>query len=159
MSGLTPVFSTGRGGAGNMVSMNKQRQDAANEVVLAEETRSKKNRNRGYKAGKDGKYTVSYGRGGAGNIQRVKEVPSAKVEPQVSHESKDGHELKQTYTVGRGGAGNVVRGPIRDDPDNDISPIHSSGSGRGSGLYATVSRSQEANKGHKFIGKLKKLFN
>ncbi|QPG74148.1 hypothetical protein FOA43_001472 [Brettanomyces nanus] len=173
MSSLNPVFSTGRGGAGNMINISTAR-EAENEIVLSEEQNERQQRS-SYKADKEGNYTVSSGRGGAGNITKVKNLPSPKFEPKKSRDEKkeddddDTDQLRPVYSIGRGGAGNMVRNTkannrspnlqsttINEDIDNGISPVHSGASDRG--LMDTLTENQNSNRGHKLIKKLRKVF-
>ncbi|VEU22829.1 DEKNAAC103917 [Brettanomyces naardenensis] len=142
---------------------------AENDIVLSEEDAQKKG-DTSYRPDRNGNYTVSSGRGGAGNIQKVKDVPSPKFEPKKSRsdESTDGmEELRPIYSVGRGGAGNMIRNKkgksdlprttIEEDLGNEISPVHSGHSDLG--LMATLSESRDNNRGHKFLSKIKKALN
>ncbi len=171
MSSLEPVFSVGRGGAGNMMNANMA-QKAENEVVLQEEEiRKGKNKSGGFKADKEGNYTVSAGRGGAGNIYKVKEDPvTTRNREDAEKQDREMEDLRPVYSVGRGGAGNMVRrNKKKDKPTNDvmnttimedinrnISPVHSGASGRS--YMENLQKSTSNNKGHKFMHKLKNLF-
>ncbi|EIF45419.1 hypothetical protein AWRI1499_4709 [Brettanomyces bruxellensis AWRI1499] len=109
MPSLDPVFSVGRGGAGNMMNANTA-QKAENEVVLQEEgIRKGKNKSGSFKADKEGNYTVSAGRGGAGNIYKVKEDPlTTRNREDAQNQDHEMEDLRPVYSVGRGGAGNMV---------------------------------------------------
>ncbi|ODV82604.1 hypothetical protein CANARDRAFT_30707 [[Candida] arabinofermentans NRRL YB-2248] len=131
MASLTPVFSTGRGGAGNVVHSNQLEQ-----VIVPSESYDSNSLtpSRSYKHDKDGNIKLSSGRGGAGNITKSKDVPSPRLKPkgkssiststststntntntntnkntktQQHHDSNS--NSKPIFSTGRGGAGNVV---------------------------------------------------
>ncbi|GMG56469.1 unnamed protein product [Ambrosiozyma monospora] len=160
MSGLHPVFSTGRGGAGNMIDSGAVDVSAADEVIVSDSDYQKQ-LNKGYKADKDGKFIISSGRGGAGNMTKTKNVPIPKVS---SNELKA--QKSPIFSTGRGGAGNIIHSQksngskkTKEDEEleDQISPIHSNGSG----LRPSQSRSLTAAVGDEKPGvfkKIKKLF-
>ncbi len=170
MPSLDPVFSVGRGGAGNMMNANTA-QKAENEVVLQEEgIRKGKNKSGSFKADKEGNYTVSAGRGGAGNIYKVKEDPlTTRNREDAQNQDHEMEDLRPVYSVGRGGAGNMVwrnkkgesnndvmNTTIREDIDHNISPVHSGASGRS--YVENLQDNASNNRGHKFLQKIKKVF-
>ncbi|KAG7711731.1 hypothetical protein KL930_000948 [Ogataea haglerorum] len=140
MSDIGPVYSTGRGGAGNVVH-----QSAADEVVVPHETHSS------FKQDEHGKFHYPTGRGGAGNVTELEAVPSPREDPAAIKE-----ELSPVFSTGRGGAGNRVHvkdsSAIEPELEQQVSPVHMTESSQ-----KKASLSADKTSGG-IIGKLKKIF-
>ncbi|KAG7853365.1 hypothetical protein KL941_000415 [Ogataea angusta] len=140
MSDIRPVYSTGRGGAGNVVH-----QSAADEVVVPHETRSS------FKQDEHGKFHYPTGRGGAGNVTELEAVPSPRQDPAAIKE-----ELSPVFSTGRGGAGNKVHvkepTTIEQEMEQQLSPVHTTESAK-----KKVSSPAGKSSGG-ILGKLKKFF-
>ncbi|KAH3662036.1 hypothetical protein OGAPHI_006217 [Ogataea philodendri] len=143
MTELSPVFSTGRGGAGNIVH-----QSTADEVIVPQESRNS------FKQDENGKFHYPTGRGGAGNVTELEAVPSPRQDPDTINE-----EIGPVFSTGRGGAGNRVHATtsstVAQDLDEQVSPVHSNPKQdlKKSGVQ-TSSKEKTS-----FFSKLKKLFN
>lgn len=179
---MSAAISTGRGGAGNMISSSHSHcnhggdmimdpEDAANEVIMTQEEFNRYNNNSldkynerekekamddgAYYHDKDGKILASVGRGGMGNIGKFDKKPSALVDSENQE-----IELSPVFTTGRGGAGNIYRTksgtktkiPIEVELTDQLSPLHSNKSGR-SCRSCRSSRSINGNINNKGKGK------
>lgn len=179
---LHTVVSTGRGGAGNMIS--SQGVNAANEVIMTEEEWKKYQQNGGgggvgtkdykgrrgmqeqptiseektYNHDRQGRIIASSGRGGAGNIAKYDKLPSPKIQP----ESQE-IELSPVFSTGRGGAGNIHRTKsntktkinLESEIEDQLSPLHSNRSAKSQG---SASYRDSSGGDSKFMKKLKKFF-
>lgn len=90
------MVSTGRGGAGNIVSAESVGHDNVPQLEGKQESK---------------KVLYSTGRGGAGNFKTSDEIPSPKLVPQGSNTPA---LTTSKFTTGRGGYGNMVS---NDDPE------------------------------------------
>lgn len=178
------MVSTGRGGAGNIVS---EKEPEIHQITSNHKHQNDHRHDDREGRSHDKQYYVSTGRGGAGNIKRSSSIPLPKLVPQGSNTPAI---TQNKFTTGRGGYGNMVE---NEDPeftrklqdvdgkkkDNDLQAVSSAKSfsvGRGgfgnvvstehsgdlnnsNNLYTVVSqgsRHQEKKKG--FVEKVKGFF-
>lgn len=186
---ISPTFpqhmvSTGRGGAGNIVS---EKEPEIHQITSNHKHHNDQRHEDREGRSHDKQYYVSTGRGGAGNIKRSSSIPLPKLVPQGSNTPAI---TQNKFTTGRGGYGNMVE---NEDPEftrklqdvdgkkkeNDLQAVSSAKSfsvGRGgfgnvvsaehsgelnnsNNLYTVVSqgsRHQEKKKG--FVEKVKGFF-
>lgn len=103
------MVSTGRGGAGNIVSDRESEITQAQSLHKHQEQKEQEHDREG--RAQDKLVYYSTGRGGAGNIKRSSSIPLPKLVPQGSNTPA----ITQTkFTTGRGGYGNMVE---NEDPE------------------------------------------
>ncbi|CDK29825.1 unnamed protein product [Kuraishia capsulata CBS 1993] len=156
MSDLSPVYSTGRGGHGNLTHAHEK-----SELEPSFSNSSKLSS--AFKHDKEGNVTYSTGRGGAGNFKSSKEIPS----PTLTPDPETGaNSLQPVFSTGRGGFGNMVKsGDISPIASRDYSnppnikanaPVSTGRGGAGNVVDPTASSEQKSSN---FLSKLKKIFN
>ncbi|QRG37921.1 hypothetical protein FDK38_002308 [Candidozyma auris] len=109
------MVSTGRGGAGNIMSDKESElaQVQSHQKHLEHQREAKEHQHELEREGRSGEKQVYYstGRGGAGNMKRSSSIPSPKLVPQGSNTPAI---TQNKFTTGRGGYGNMVE---NEDPE------------------------------------------